>query len=78
MSMSFAVRVTDDEGRPIEGVNVTADFGIFNGQANAYTDEDGWAEIETSGDYVTCSIFVGGDNQGEYSVRDGATLSFSI
>ncbi|MEA3060828.1 MAG: hypothetical protein QOJ94_609 [Sphingomonadales bacterium] len=78
MSMSFSVRVTDDDGQPIEGVNVTADFGIFNGQADAYTGYNGWAEIDTSGDYVTCTIFVGGENQGEYAVRDGATFSFSV
>jgi hypothetical protein len=78
MSMTFSVKVTDDDGRPVEGVNVTADFGIMNGQADAYTGYDGWAEIGTSGDYVTCTIFVDGNNQGEYSVRDGATFSISV
>jgi hypothetical protein len=37
MSMSFPVRVTDDDGQPLEG-----------------------------------------ENQGEYAVSDGATLSFSV
>lgn len=78
MSMSFSVRVVDQEGSPIEGIKVTADFGIAHGQSSDYTDSGGWATIDASGDYVTCTIFVRGENQGEQAITDGETFSFTI
>jgi hypothetical protein len=77
MSMDFHVIVFDD-GEPRSGVKVTADFGIWHGQASDYTDDDGHAIIHTSGDYVTAEIFVNGSSQGDYPVGDGETIKIDI
>jgi len=78
MSMSFSVRVVDQDGDPMSGIKVTADFGLLHGQSSDYTDDGGWAMIEASGDYVTCTIYVKGENQGEHPISDGDTFSFTI
>jgi hypothetical protein len=78
MGMTFSVRVVDNDGDPKEGVRVMANFGILHGHLIELTDQDGWAEFEPAGDYTSVEIFVDGENQGDHSVEDGDTFSFTI
>lgn len=75
--MRFHVVVFDSDGDPRSGIRVTADFGIMNGQASDYTDDNGLATINTAGDYVTAEIFVDGSNEGDYAVSDGETIKIN-
>lgn len=75
----FKVRVVDEDGDPVEGTRVSVNFGILNGVAKEYTDEDGWAEFSNlDGDIVTGEFYVNGESQGEHSTYDGDTYSFTI
>ena len=78
MSMNFSVRVVDSDGEPRSGVEVYADFGILSGGLSEYTDNDGWAEFETGGDYVSVKIYVDGESQGDHGLEDGDTFSFTV
>lgn len=78
MSMSFSVKVVDSHGSPKSGVRVYADFGLWNGGLTEYTGDDGWAEFNTAGDYVTMELFVDGENYGHHPVSDGETYSFTL
>lgn len=78
MSMSFSVRVVNEDGRPRRGIRVYVDFGFANGGRTEYTDDSGWATFEPSGDYVSAEIFVDGDSQGEHGITDGETFSFTL
>lgn len=78
MSISFSVRVVDEDGDPRKGISVYANYGLLHGGHSEYTDEDGWATFEPSGDYTTAEIIVDGDNQGEYPISEGETFSFTL
>ncbi|OGR66844.1 MAG: hypothetical protein A2081_02955 [Elusimicrobia bacterium GWC2_61_19] len=77
MSMRFYVVIFDSDGDPRAGVKVTADFGVMNGQASDYSDDNGLATIDTAGDYVTAEIFVDGASEGDYGVSDGETIKIN-
>ena len=77
MSHSLDVYVRDDDGRPVEGVEVKIIIdGIFSGGSlEAYTDDDGHAEFETADDYEDSrqlSIYVRGQDFGPYYIGGGA------
>jgi len=78
MSMSFSVRVVDEDGNPREGVRIYSHYGILHGGHAEYTDEEGWATFEPSGDYTSVEIMINGDSQGEYSISDSETFSFTL
>jgi len=76
--MTFSIRVVDSDGRPRDGVRVTADFGLLNGQLTEVTDDDGWVTLEPAGDYVTAEFFIAGESQGAHGIEDGETFSFTL
>lgn len=78
MSMTFSVRVVDEDGDPREGIEVHASFGIMHGGLVEHTDSDGWANFEPSGEYVTVKLFVDGESYGEHPLEDGDTFSFTV
>ena len=75
--MRFHIVVFDSDGESRSGIRVTADFGLMHGQASDYTDNNGLATINTSGDYVAAEIFVDGSNEGDYGVSDGETIKIN-
>ena len=79
MGMSFSVRVVDSDGDPRRGIRVYADFGLLHGGLTEHTGDDGWAAFETAGNnYVTVELFVDGESQGDHSLSDGDTFSFTL
>lgn len=78
MATSFSVRVVRSDGEPRHGVRVAADFGLLDGIATEYSDSDGWATFELSGNYVSAEIYVDGESQGTHPVSDGETFSFTV
>jgi hypothetical protein len=78
MSTSFSVRVVNVDGEPVSGIKVYANFGIMHGGITERTDDDGWASFEASGDYCSVELFVDGDNEGDHSLEDGETYSFTL
>jgi hypothetical protein len=78
MSTSFSVRVVNDDGDPVEGIDVAASFGVLHGMLEASTSDDGWAEFEASGDYVSVKLFVDGSSVGEHGLSEGDTFTFTL
>lgn len=78
MGTSFSVRVVDSEGEPRSGISVYANFGLMHGGLTERTDDNGWAEFEASGDYVTVELFVDGESEGDHGLEDGETFSFKV
>ena len=78
MGTSFSIRVINDDGDPVGGIDVAASFGIFHGMIEETTNDDGWAEFEASGDYVSAELFVDGRSKGEHALSDGETFSFTV
>ncbi len=56
---------------------VWAHFGL-SGSLSEYTNEDGWAEFETGGDYNSVELGVGKEIGGSYSLSDGDTFSCTV
>jgi hypothetical protein len=77
MSTNFAVRVLDDRGHPAVGRRVRADFGLLHGHTDAFTDDEGWALIQATGDYVSATISIDYTIVGDVSYPDGKTFSFT-
>jgi hypothetical protein len=84
MSLSFSIRVIDDDGYGVSGVGVGIDFG-FVGLGFAfeteYTGDDGWAEFDLGIDddsIYAKTIFVGGDEvDSGVTLGDGSTHSYT-
>lgn len=78
MSISFSIRVIDEDGNPEEGreVHVSPD-SILQGWEESFTDEDGWAnfEYETNRNSITFSVRISGHDHGEITAADGDTFS---
>jgi hypothetical protein len=76
MGQSVDVQVLDSEG-PVDGATVRISIaGLFSGGwLEAFTDDDGHAEFETSADYERgreVMIYVRGQSFGPYDLTDGA------
>jgi hypothetical protein len=76
MSMEFAIRVVDEHGNAESDVRVTVDYGLLNGQADEFTDSEGWSNFTPSGNYVTATVYIDRESYGEIELEDGATFSF--
>jgi len=50
----------------------------MHGGLTERTDDNGWAEFEASGDYVTVELFVDGESEGDHGLEDGETFSFTV
>lgn len=78
MGMNFSVRIVDEDGNGVEDKLVTASFGVTHGQKEDFTDEEGWAQFETFGDYTSAKIYVDGECLGECDLEYDDTCSFTI
>lgn len=77
MGQSVNVEVLDEDGDPVCGTRVKIDVGgLFKGGIlEEFTDDEGHAEFETSGDYddyTKIKIYVRGQSFGPYSLSEGA------
>lgn len=77
--INFSIRVVDEDGEGVEGVEVFINYGMTHHKDT--TDEDGWVEFEkdqlihysASGE-----VYIDGTSYGNYSFEDGDTESFTI
>ena len=84
MSGTWAVRVVDEDGQGVSGVNVSYQCGHLSGVGSEYTDDDGWAEFELveaflgGGPIAVHKIWVDGvEVSGDlFYPEDGDTFSF--
>ena len=77
--INFSIRVVDDEGEGVEGVEVYVNYSMTID--HQYTDDDGWAEFEKDqfmDSVATGEVIINGVNYGKYSFEDGDTHSFTI
>jgi uncharacterized GH25 family protein len=77
--INFSIRVIDDEGEGVEGVEVYVNYSMTID--HQYTDDDGWAEFEKDqfmDSVATGEVIINGVNYGKYSFEDGDTRSFTI
>lgn len=77
MGHQLDVYVVDDDGDPVDGVQVTIVINGFwkGGSLEEFTDADGHAEFETADDYDDwrkLRIKVRGQSFGPYSIDGGA------
>ena len=75
-TISFAIRVVDEDGSPISGKEVYITQSGFGGSQGQYTDEDGWATFE-----FYCLRFYGTarvDGEAcDIDMSDGETMSIT-
>ena len=76
-TISFSIRIVDEEGDPVSGKKVYITQSGLGGSQGQYTDEDGWAEFE-----FYCLRFYGiarvdGDEH-DIDMSDGETISITI
>jgi len=76
---SFSVRVVDDEQEPISGARVVLGFtSILRGMtAEEYTDSEGYAYFGGY-DEGEVEVFIRGSSYGDYSYRDGDSITITI
>lgn len=78
MSISFSVYVVDSNDDPVVGKRVVVDWSILRGQLEEFTDDSGHAWFESPGDEGEGTIYVDGENQGEYHIEDGDGYTVQI
>lgn len=77
----FTVHVVDDDEEPVKGARVAVSYGFWHGiSSSRRTDEDGNAEFHIlrrarTGEGVTATIYVDGDEVAEEYVEDGASVT---
>lgn len=77
--INFSIRVIDDEGEGVKGVEVYVDYSMTIDHQT--TDDNGWAEFEKDQflhSVATGKVFINGVSYGEYSFEDGDTYSFTV
>jgi uncharacterized GH25 family protein len=76
--MSFTVKVVNDDGDPVRGVDVMLSFtDLTRGTTNhEQTDSDGRAEFSGHKDGEV-KVFVDHSNQGEYLYEDGEEITIT-
>jgi len=85
-SGNFSIRVVDEDGDGVEGVEVSCQYGIVAGVDSEYTDSDGWAQFDIverviSGDAKSIrKIWINGQevSDREFYPEDGDTFSFTL
>ena len=76
--MAFSIRVVASDGQPKKSARVgVRSIGILRGAVSEFTDKDGWVHFNWPGLPETLIISVDGDDQGEFSLDDDDTLSFT-
>jgi hypothetical protein len=83
--MTFDVHVVNDEQRPQRGccveVYLPESFPLspVRSKLTEHTDEDGRASFETAeGGCGEVTIYVGGENKGEFDLEDGAGFAVVV
>jgi len=77
--MAFSICVVDSDGQTRTSAEVGArSIRFLGGAMSEYTDEDGWANFDWPNLPETFIVSVNGDDQGEYQLDDGDTLSFTV
>ena len=77
--INFSIRVVDDEGEGVEGIEVCVNYTMTIDFET--TDDDGWAEFEKDQFMDTVAVgdvIIEGTNYGSYSFEDGDTESFTV
>lgn len=81
---TFSIRVVDDDGDPVSGIEVTCSYGVVSGLHTERTDEDGWATfpiVENAfgfGNTPVSHVFIDHEEvHGELNPDDGETYSFT-
>lgn len=79
-TFKWTIHVIKGNDKPAYYIEVGCHFSIWRGFLNERTDEDGNAEfkIHTSRQHETIQIYVDGEDQGEHTIEDGDSLTFSI
>lgn len=84
MSGTWSVRVVDEDGEGVSGVEVAYKCGHLSGVGSEYTDDNGWAEFELiegvlgGGTIAVHKIWIDGEEvSGDlFYPEDGDTFSF--
>jgi hypothetical protein len=81
-TFDFSVRIVDDDGRPVYGEHVSAEYGFVMGDSDTgETNWDGWVDlsISTMGgqDSIVIDIHVRAETF-TVEVEPGSTFSFSV
>jgi hypothetical protein len=78
MTISYSIRIVDEDGNGVEGANVYIEYGgLLGSWDEGYTDENGWVEFDTSQDIIS-KVYVNDEIVGEdYRVEEGDTFSFT-
>jgi len=77
--INFGIRVVDDEGEGIEGIEVCVNYTMTIDFET--TDEDGWAWFEKDqfmDEVAIGDVIIEGTNYGTYRFEDDDTESFTI
>ena len=78
MPIQFSVYVVDNEGDPVTGKKVTVHWSIWRGYLKEFTDNTGHAWFDSPGNAGNGTIYVNGENQGEYRIEDGDGFTVEI
>lgn len=81
---TWSVRIVDEDGDGVEGVEVAYQCGAISGVGTEYTNADGWAEFEIvekvlgGGAIAVLRIWVDGQevSADQFTPEDGDTFSF--
>jgi uncharacterized GH25 family protein len=80
MTIEFGIRVTDENGNPVQGAKVSVHYPWA--MDTGVSDEDGWARFEkyqAFGDAVLTSIYVNGEIRAHNIwIENGNTLFYSV
>lgn len=79
-TFKWTIHVVKADDEPAHWIKVSCHFGILRGFLTERTDDDGNAEfkLHTSRDKEYVQIYVNGEDQGEHTIEDGDSLTFSI
>jgi hypothetical protein len=80
MTIDFGIRITDENGNPVQGAEVVVHYPWA--MDSGTTNEDGWVRFEKSttfGDSISTAIYVNGELRApNIWVENDNTLFFSV
>jgi hypothetical protein len=75
--MKFAIRVVDDDGRPMAGLWVRVEY-VGGPHETKYTDSEGLASFEQHKKYATCDLYINDEEgYGWLTLKDGETFQYT-
>jgi len=78
-SINYSVRIVNENGSGVKGRRVAVHYDFTH--HDDFTDSDGWVSFTKDNmmhDFASATIYVDGDSQGQHTIRDGDTLSFTV